>query len=270
MQLTLKRSMHGAISLLLQVAIAGSAIAGVMTIQRSQLQKPTLSEATPQQAEQQEAFRLTLLNKMPSFGFDNLLASWTFLNFVQYYGDEPARKQTGYSLGAQYFDLITQRDPRFIDSYLFLSGTISYELGQPELALKYMQRGMDALSPQMTPKAFGIWRFAALDQLLLLGDYPGAIRSFEMAANWAAQTQEFKQFAPNFQKTADFLKTNPDGRFVRFQAWELVFAQAAAVGDQRTQARAKRELLALGGIEKVDEQGKTTFLMPESIRPQRK
>jgi hypothetical protein len=270
MEFTGKRSRQGAVSVVLQGAIAVSAICGVITMQRSQLQKPTFNPLTPHQIEQQEAFRLEMLRRMPSFGLDNLIAGWTFLNFLQYYGDEPARKQTGFSIGAQFFDVITQRDPRFVDIYLFLSGTISYELGQPELALIYMQRGMDTLSPQITPKAFGIWRFAAIDQLLLLGDYPGAIRSFEMAAKWASQTEEFKPFAPNFQGTANFLKTNPDGRFVRFQAWSVVFEQAATIGDQRTQARAKRELLALGGIERVNDEGKTVFLLPESLRPPQK
>lgn len=51
-----------------------------------------------------------------------------------------------------------------------------------------MERGTKALSPQIHPRAYLVWRFMGLDQLLLLGDIPGAIRSYEMAANWAAES----------------------------------------------------------------------------------
>ncbi|MCY7273270.1 MAG: hypothetical protein LH702_05865, partial [Phormidesmis sp. CAN_BIN44] len=134
-------------SWVLHIAIAGAAIAGIIAMQRIQLNKRSLWVENPQQAEQQETLRLDLLQKAPTFGFDNMVANWAFLNFLQYYGDDEARKQTGYSLSPQYFDLITQRDPRFVDSYLFLSGTLSYQLGEPTRSLEYLKRGTDALSP---------------------------------------------------------------------------------------------------------------------------
>lgn len=267
MELSIKSAAKSWITILLHCAIGGSAIAGVVSMQRTQLQKPTLWAESPKQAEQQEAMRLEVLGKTPSFGFDNMVSDWAFLNFLQYYGDEEARSQTGYSLSPKYFDIITQRDPRFADSYLFLSGTLSHQLGQPEQALKLMQRGMNALSPQMTPKAFVVWRFAALDQLLLLGDTPGAIHSLEMAAKWSAQTQEYRDVAPIFYRTASFLKTEPDSKVVRFQAWATVYGQAASIGDRKTQARAKREILALGAVEKIDEKGQHVFTLAKSAQP---
>jgi hypothetical protein len=267
MELSIKSAAKSWITILLHCAIALPAIAGVVSMQRTQLQKPALWAESTKQAEQQEAMRLDLLGKTPSFGFDNLVADWAFLNFLTYYGDEEARSQTGYSLSPKYFDIITQRDPRFADSYLFLSGTLSHQLGQPEQALKLMQRGMNALSPQMTPKAFVVWRFAALDQLLLLGDTSGAIHSLEIAANWSAQTQEYRDFAPIFYGTANFLKTEPDSKVVRFQAWAAVYGQAAAIGDRKTQARAKQEILALGAVEKIDEKGQHVFTLAKSAQP---
>lgn len=251
-------------------AIAGIAIAGVISIQSERLRQPSITLETPQQAEQQERVRLNLLSKMPSFGFDNMVANWTFLNFVQYYGDVPARKATGFSLAPQYFDILTRRDPRFVDSYLFVSGTISHQLGNPNLALQLMKRGTDALTPQVHPKAFSVWRFAGLDQILLLGDLPGASRSFEMGAKWAAESEEYKQFAPNFQATADFLKTNPAIEPVRFEAWSVVYEDARSLGDQQSVERARRELLKMGGIERKNEQGETVFVMPEVLRKKSK
>lgn len=247
-------------------AIAGVAIAGVVAIQFDRLKQPSIALLTPQQAEQQERLRLNLLSKMPSFGFDNLVADWTFLNFIQYYGDTPAREATGFSLSSNYFDLITRRDPRFVDSYLFLSGTVSHQLGKPELALEYMKRGTDALSPQMHPKAFSVWRWKAMDQILLLGDLPGAARSFDTTAKWAAQSEQYQQFAPNFQQSANFLRTNPDINWVRFETWLVVYQDADAIGDKLTRDRAKRELLKLGAIERVNDKGETIFIASKKLQ----
>jgi hypothetical protein len=252
------------------LAIASVAISGVVAIQFDRLKQPSISLETPQQAEQQERLRLNLLSKTPSFGFDNLVADWTFLNFIQYYGDTPAREITGFPLGAEYFDIITQRDPRFVDSYLFLSGTVSHQLGKPELALKLMKRGTDALSPQMNSKAFSVWRWMAMDQILMLGDLPGAARSFDMTAKWAAQSEEYKEFAPNFQETANFLRTKPDIRFVQFQTWLVVYQDASAAGDKPSRDRAKRELLKLGAIERKNEKNETIFVAPEGLQPKPK
>lgn len=262
----LGRSISWVFPLMAQVTIGISAIAGVILLQSIQLQKSSSAIESPQQGEQQEAIRLEALSKLPSFGFDNLIASWTFLNFIQYYGDVPARTQTGYSLSQKYFDIITRRDPRFVDSYMFMWGTISYELGQPKLTQEYLKRGTDALSPQMHPRAFSLWRWKATDEILLLGDLSNAARSMEMTANWAAESEEFKQFVPFFQQTSAWLKTNPDIRLARFQTWLSVYLEAT---ESRTKARAKQEILALGGVEKLNDKGETGFVLPPSLLPKK-
>lgn len=266
MVVSIKRTWKGISSIIGHCVIGGIAIAGVVAIQYDRLRQPSISLETPQQAEEQERLRLNLLSRMPSFGFDNLKANWTFLNFIQYYGDTPAREATGFSLSPKYFDIITRHDPRFVESYLFLSGAISHQMGKPELALEYMKRGTDALSPQMHPRAFTVWRWKAMDQILLLGDLPEAARSFDMTANWAAQSEEYKQFAPNFQETAAFLRTNPNIDWVRFQAWSTVYQDANASGDKPTRDRAKRELLKLGAIEQQNEKGETIFIAPRNLQ----
>ena len=249
-------------NLLGQLTIAALGLVGVVSIQRSQLDRPPES-IDPRQAEQQEAWRLKTLQQSPTFGFDNLIADWTFLNFLQYYGDTPVRKKTGYSLSPKYFDLITQRDPRFVGSYLFLSSTVSYQLGQPEVAIRLMDRGTAALSPQIDPNAFQVWRFKGLDQLLLLGDVPGSVRSHEMAAQWAVGTPN-RNLVPLFQQTANFLRRDPNSRLIRFQAWTSVYDQATVVKDKDTQARAKREILALGG-KAQSKNGQVEFSLPNLV-----
>lgn len=245
-------------------AIVISALVGVVLMQRSQLTRPSLWQSDPKQAEQQEAVKLRLIKQLPTFGFSNLIADWTFLDFLQYYGDNEVRAKTGYALSPQYFDIITRLDPRFVDIYLFLSGSISYQLGDPETAVQLMDRGTAALSPQASPKAFQVWRFKGLDQLLLLGDVPGSIYSHEMAANWVQGTP-YQELTPLFHQTAEFLRRDPNSVPVRFQAWMSIYYQAGAARDKTTQERAKQEILALGGQTRMQD-GQLTFVLPEQKR----
>lgn len=249
-----------------KAAVVAIALTGVIWMQRSQLDRPSLWVTQPKQAEQQEALRLRWLKKLPTFGFNNLMADWTFLNFLQYYGDTAARAQTGYGLSPEYFDIITRLDPRFVGIYLFLSGSVSYQLGKPDLAIQLMNRGCSALSPQIDPKAYQVWRFKGLDQLLLLGDIPGSIHSHDMAAKWVKGTPDAYLF-PLFQATANFLRQDPNSVPVRIQAWSSVYYQAVAAHDKQTQARAKREILALGGRMEI-KNGQIEFFLPNPKSPQ--
>jgi hypothetical protein len=252
---------------LVALGIVGIALAGVMGIQQHQLARNPTAE-DPRQVVQQDALQLSLLQRSPAFGFDNMMANWAFLQFAEYFGDDEARNVTGYGLSPQYFDLITQRDPRFLDVYPFLSSSISYQLGRPELAIPLMERGTRALSPQINERAFQVWRFMGLDQLLLLGDVPASIRSHEMAAKWVEGTS-FRDFRPLFLGTAEFLRSNPDSRSARIASWATVYQQAVDINDQKTQERAKQEITRLGGTLTMQD-GQVLLTMPaEQPTPQK-
>lgn len=246
------------------VAVAIAAMGGIILLQSSQLKQPSLWAENPAQAAEQERLRLQLLKQTPTFGFDNVMANWVFLNFLQYYGDDAARNATGYGLSPDYFDYITRLDPRFVMAYLFLSGSVSHRLGKPDVAVKMMQRGTDALSPQMDDAAFQVWRLKALDQLLLLGDIPGAIESYEQAANWTKGTS-YAEIEPILRGTANFLRTDPNSKPVRVMAWGDIYQQAMAIGDQQTADRAKRNILSLGG--KFVEKDGNVFVVPPPRDP---
>lgn len=247
-------------------AIALAALIGVILIQRSQLDQPSQWAENPKQAEEQEALKLKLLSRAPAFGFDNVLSDWVFLNFLQYYGDDDARKKTGYSLSPKYFDIVTRLDPRFTDVYMFISGAVSYQLGKPDLAIDLMKRGTAALSPQANPKAFRVWRFMGLDQLLLQGDVPGSIRSHEMAAQWVKGTPD-EELASLFQGTAKFLRSDPNSVPVRVFSWGSIYEQAKMLGDQQTQQRAQQELEKLGG--KILEKDGKAVIQPPMSKPKK-
>lgn len=247
----------------LSVLVTALAMAGIVGIQRSQLAQSTRSLNYAQEL-QHETLRLQLLKQAPTFGFNNLVADWVFINFLVYYGDDEARSQTGYGLSPTYFDVVTRLDPWFVQIYPFLSAAVSYQAGQPEKTIQLIQRGTATLSPKINPKAFIGWRYQGLDQLLLLGDIPHAIYSHKMAAEWVKGTPD-AALAPVFQQTADFLSTDPDNIPIRVRSWAEVYIQAANARDRQTQARAEREITKLGGKIHVKD-GQVSLTLP-SPRP---
>ena len=125
-------------------------IGGIYCLQKSGLdvQKNSLNQNYLKQ-EQGQKLRLNLLNDAPSFGFANLIADWTFLNFVQYYGDAPAREQTGNSLSPNYFEAVVENDPRFIDAYFLLAPATSLFAGHPQKSVDLISKGLEYVSPNM-------------------------------------------------------------------------------------------------------------------------
>jgi hypothetical protein len=218
---------------------------------------PELTEADAREQERQLATNLELLKRSPGFGFDNLLADWTFLNFLQYFGDEQARELTGYQLNDDHFDVISKFDPKWVDMYLFLSTSVAYYQGEPELSVKLMNRGTDALSPDY-PDAWRLWRLKAIDQLLLVGDTEAAIASLEMAAKWAAGTPS-EALAARFREAAAILRENPDNKMIRINAWLTVYSQTT---DPVVRKRAIAELEALGVQIEQGEDGQLRFFVP--------
>lgn len=210
-----------------------------------------------QQEAQKEALYLQLLKQLPVLGFNNLMADWTFLKFLQYFGDDPARSTTGYLLGVDYFDVITRLDPRWVDSYLFLSTVISYYLGRPELTVELMERGTDVLSPKIHPKSWQVWRFKGLDQLLLLGDVPGSMESHKQAAAWTVGTPD-AGYREDFLAIVEFLRQDPNSKLIRFISWSQVYRDSR---DKVVRERAKQELLKLGARMEIDEKGTVNFYL---------
>ncbi|MDJ0516190.1 MAG: hypothetical protein QNJ74_07985 [Trichodesmium sp. MO_231.B1] len=254
---------------LVNLAVPIAALAGIISLQvfwppkASPLKEKIVLDSTDAVlVEQKEALQLKLLKASPTFGFDNLIADWVFLQFLQYFGDDAARNETGYSLSEDYFDIITQLDPRWVDIYLFLSNSLSIYEGKPKVAVEYMTRGTDALSPEIDPEAWQVWRFKGIDQLLLVGDIPGAIKSHEMAAEWAENTS-YQELSSLFRNTAEFLKTNPDSKLIKFNAWLWVYYQTR---DQRVRERAQQEILELGGKVEMSEDGEKRFVLPDASK----
>jgi hypothetical protein len=221
----------------------------------------------------QEEARLqaTALIPKQGFGFNNLIANWTFLGFLQYFGDDVARikNKTGYSLSPKYFQIIINRDPRFLSSYLYLSTSVSIFAAQPRQTVNLIALGAKSLVPEIQSLAYQVWRRKGIDELLFLGDSLAASQSFVTAAEWA----DWAKFDPNAleetkivskisRETAAFLKTNPNSRAARINGWVSVLSSAI---DRKTQEIAVAELDRLGITVVFDREGKFN-LMPKELK----
>lgn len=248
-------------------AIALGCAVGVGALQQPRLNDLREQNVAPSreellQEQQNTQFRLDVLKQIPTFGFDRVIADWSFLQFLQYFGDTPAREQTGYGLSPDYFDVILKHDPYFREAYLFLSASTTLYAGRPERTIELFERELPLLSPQTPDKAYFIWRYKAIDELLFLGDPNAAQQSFAMAAEWASQYDDpqSQAIARSSRQTADFLESNPNSLAAQVSAWSMVYYNAF---DENTQQLAIRRLEALGVNVSIGDEGNLKITLPD-------
>ena len=244
--------------------LSGIVAIGVLQIPRlnNLKQVQNLSSETAKKEVESNQASLDLLKKSPAFGFDNLVADWVFIEFLEYFGDDEARQLTDYRLSPEYFEIIVDRDPRFLDIYPFLSASTSIYAGQPETTVKLIEKGLKSLSPHQQPRSFYVWRYKATDELLFLGDPQAARQSFQKAAEWASihPDEESQQVAQVSRQTAQFLENNPDSKSAQVSAWGMVLQNAV---DKETREAAVLRIEELGGKVTVSEQGVVDVQLPE-------
>jgi tetratricopeptide (TPR) repeat protein len=233
------------------IACTLGAFAIVIALQAPQLdslkhQTKQLSKADLQRQESKTKVQLALVKTLPTFGFNNLVADWHFIDFLQYFGDSEVRQQAGFGAAVDYFEVILDRDPWFMYGYYYLSNTASLYAGQPDRSVEIMDRGLKSFSPQVPDRGYYIWRMKAVDELLFLRKVPDAQRSMQTAAEWARQNPdaESQRVAQISQDTANYLASNPNSKQAQFAAWNMVLSSAV---DQMAIKRAIAEIRSLGG-----------------------
>jgi hypothetical protein len=231
------------------IVLSYATIAHLQLSRLSQLDRKgdqPLSKAEYLREERQTQASLKLLAKLPTFGFDNLIANWSFLNFLQYFGDDQARPKTGYRITPDFFQITVDRDPRFLAMYPYLSASVSLYGGQPQQTVRLLQQGINGIPPAMQSEAYSLWQAKATDELLFLGRTQEARHSYEMAASWAGQSKDpvMQAIAARSLETAQFLATNPDSRRARVGSWYNILTNAI---DDRTRQFAAKQIQALGG-----------------------
>jgi len=238
-------------------------VAGMFQLQQlHKLQNQSTGSANLKDELEQEKLRLELLQQIPTFGFKNIVADWVFLTFLQYFGDEPARAATGYALSPDYFKVIVDHDPKFLNIYPFLSTSVSLYAAEPEQSVALMAQGLKSLTPQEPPKSYYVWRYKGIDELLFLGDSQAARYSFTTAAEWAStySDPESQNVAAISRQTAQFLAGNPESQSAQISAWLMVLNNAV---DARTRQLAISRVEALGGKIAVTPQGEVKVQLPK-------
>lgn len=230
----------------------------LQSLQLKQLSQTNLNQESYLSQEKSEAVQLSFFKKMPSFGFDNLIADWTMLKFLQYFGDSEARKQTGYSLSPDFLEVIVERDPLFARAYLIISPASSLFAGRPERTIELMEKGLEKLSPDI-PDAHYVWLYKGTDEILFIGDLKKAQKSYEMSADWAKTAGDKKIFHSS-NETVEFLATKPDISTAQVSAWFMVWVSNK---DQTTRELAKTNIEKLGGELKIYLGGRVEAIPPK-------
>lgn len=223
----------------------------------------TITLEQVQRQDELERTRLQLIKQMPVFGFDNLLANWEMLQFLQYFGDDPARNLVGYSLVTDYFRIILDRDPRFLTAYVYLSTSGAIYAAKPQETNEIMERGIQQLTPQIPHYSYFALRDKGINEILFLGDLEAAQNTFNQAADWAStyNDPQSQEIAQRSRDTAAFLANAPNIQSTQVVAWGMILEKTQ---DERTQKIAIENIYKLGGAIQQTPDGQLQIIVPSS------
>ena len=202
-------------------------VGAICSLQKKHYDKSLSQIKAKNYSEQIESAQVALSTQklIPNFGFNNLRADVTYLQFVQYFGDQKARKQTGYTLVPSYFDNVVNYDPNFTQANLSLSVANSMYAGQPEKTVTLMENILESSSPNLDD-AYLIWFAKGLDEFLFLGDNQAALNSHQNSAKLAINqnNSDLNKITTVNQRKIEYLATNPNTIEAQITAWKSVLA----------------------------------------------
>jgi len=165
-----------------------------------------------------------------SLGYDQLLADWYWLAFVQYIGDGDARAKDHYAAADKYLDLIVGLDPGFIKAYWFASFIVGSEQQQPERAAKFIDRGIQA-----NPNNWFLPFIAGINQYLYAKNDVAAAKYYKMAA-------KFPDAPKWLGRQATILEARIPSIIKEINIWDSVYHSDA---DQLVKEKARTRLITL-------------------------
>jgi hypothetical protein len=203
---------------------------GIVYLQAQQYERTSQKSTANNYLEEELAQKtqLTFDRELPDFGFNNLRADLTFLQYIQYFGDLRAREEIGYSLIPEYFAAIVDRDTKFTEAYLSLITANSLYAGEPQTTVDLMAKTLPYInintnSIKNIPE---LWSQKGLDELLLLGNIEAAKKSYQMSVYSASQVhaKSGKELSKDYWTTLEFLNKNPDTKAAQILAWTTVLS----------------------------------------------
>ena len=232
----MNRAILGKFTKLLSAVSPFIALAGIVVLQGQEYKKSVrqLNRADFLAREQELQRSVSWQQHSPSLGFDNLKANWSYIDFVQYFGDKEARETIGYKLVPEYFETLTAIDPRFTRAYLTLSVANSMYAGDPETTISLMEEVINSVDPTSEQAAY-LWTSKGLDELLFMGDKQAAIASYEMAAQWSEFQHEVRPDGLGIKDLATGLEgaTELDLKQAQVTAWSSVLVHVRDYDRQR-------------------------------------
>jgi hypothetical protein len=242
---------------------------GVVKLQQNKIDTTTknLTKADYLAQEEAEKLRLQILKQLPTFGFDNLMADWLYLQYIQYFGDSDARESIGYILSPNYMEGVANLDPYFVDALIKLDAGTSIFAGDPQMSVTSLEKSLETMPTHLKANFFPpyyLWITKGVNELLFLGDPKAAQKSYAMAAKWASlyDNPDAQRTAQNVSRTAQFLEDHPASKIPQIGAWTMVLSSTS---DERTIKRAFQEIQALGGEIIVQPNGSVSVHIPEGI-----
>lgn len=249
--------------LTISIATTILSIIGLITLQKNYYSNHLLTEdnINYKQQEQKLKAKANFQKNMPSLGFNNLIADWAFLKYIQYFGDTEAREKVGYSVITDYFETIVNKDPRFIEAHFSLSTANSIFAGKPDRTVSLLETSLESITPEMNSYPFLLFAYKATDEILFLGDLDAAKKSYKQAARWAEmrgdETGEI--MSNNYRKTIAFLNSNPDSTKTQISGWTMILQNNQ---DPKVQQYALKKIEKLGGIVTVNPNGQFKIESP--------
>jgi tetratricopeptide (TPR) repeat protein len=238
---------------------------GVVVVQNMGLKsvQNQLSEEDYEKISQDEAIQLNFLVRSPSVGFDNIIADWVYLGFIQYFGDTPARNQTGHELLPKYYQLLVDKDPLFTDALFRLDVATSLFAGKPQVSADLLGEALAKMPRKFITKIqpYYLWRAKGNNELIFLGDIDAAKESYRQSIEWAKayDDEESQKIVRISENSLRILAENPDSKEARIGAWVGVLANRP---DEKTVKRVIEEIEKLGGKVTMQADGRITVSLP--------
>ena len=232
---------------ILNILISTALIGGIIALQKPQLKTNNKNDIEKYNRQEfKEKITASLLAKMPSFGFNNLIADWAYLKFLVYFGDGEVREHTGYAATTDYFKTVVKNDPRFVKAYFMMSPATSAFAGDPEVSTSLIEKGLASITPLSHPDTYFLWIYKAIDELLFLGDSKAAKESYDNGIEWASYYDDdrSKAVSARMKAMSNFLANNPDSVEAQIGSWFQLLTNAK---DDITRQRAIDNIERLGG-----------------------
>lgn len=168
--------------------------------------------------------------KMLSLGFDQLLADFYWLCFVQYMGDTEARKIDHYADAEKYADIVASLDPKFLKVYYFSAFIIGSEQHRPDLAAEIIDRGIAANQDN-----WYLPFIAGINQYLYAHDEVRAAKYYRMAA-------KFPDAPKWLGRQAEILEAKIPSLIKETNVWDSIYRSSS---DSVVRERARAKLATL-------------------------